>query len=69
MTGYELLVTVAAQLASSGTRSLPGSVAAARELLDLVRQQEPELAGAHDRARVTEGTLRRAIAQRRPTEP
>lgn len=69
MTAFELLVTVAAQLAASGTRSLPGSVAAARELLDLVRQQEPELAHAHDRARMADATLRRAITQRPRAEP
>lgn len=63
MTPYELLVVVAAQLASDGARTLEGAVAAGRELIDIVRREEPDLAGAHDRARTTEAQRRAAQAK------
>jgi hypothetical protein len=59
MTPFELMVVVAAQLAGNG-RSIEGAVAAARELLDRVRADEPDLAAAHDRARAADAMLRRS---------
>jgi hypothetical protein len=59
MTPYELTVLVAATLAADGKRSLEGAVAGARELLDEVRRQEPELHDAHVRAGMAAAALRR----------
>jgi hypothetical protein len=61
MTTYELAALMAAALVAGG-RTSTGAVAEVRELLDELKRQEPDLAAAHDRARLTEAQLRRATA-------
>lgn len=49
MSDVEVIATLAAVLAADGRRSAAGAVAMAREILDEVRRQEPELREAHER--------------------
>ena len=59
MPRLELLALMAASLAADGTRSIPGAVATAREILDELERAEPEAAAAHVRSRMTEALRRR----------